>query len=69
MPSDVSSSVGTSKLYTGRFVVSELRRRGVTAILAARDRAKLELLHRLHPSFEIRVASVDDDASLDRGLI
>ena len=54
--------------HTGRFVVSELRRRGFTAILVARNRSKLELLHRLHPSFEIRIASVDDDASLDRAL-
>ena len=78
MPSYVSSAVGTSKPHriavfgasghTGHFVVAELRRRGFTAILAARNRAKLELLHRLHPTFEIRVASIDDDASLDRAL-
>jgi hypothetical protein len=54
--------------HTGRFVVSELRRRGSTAILVGRDRERLELLQQLHPSFEIRVVSMGDAASLDQAL-
>lgn len=54
--------------HTGRFVVSELARRGMEAILAGRDSEKLLAVHKLHPAFETRVASTDDPASLDRAL-
>lgn len=49
--------------HTGRFVVAELRRRGVTPIVAGRDAAKLADLGE-----DARVASVDDAGSLDRAL-
>jgi saccharopine dehydrogenase-like protein len=55
--------------HTGRFVVSELARRGMTAVLAGRDSEKLFALQRTHPAFEIRVASIDDPASLDQALL
>jgi len=55
--------------HTGRFVVAELARRGITAILAGRDSEKLRAVRKTHPPFEIRVASVDDPASIDRALI
>jgi Saccharopine dehydrogenase NADP binding domain len=54
--------------HTGRFVVSELRRRGLTPILSGRDAAKLNAVAEAHPGSETRVASVDDPASLDRAI-
>jgi len=54
--------------HTGRFVVSELRRRGLTPILSGRDTAKLNAVAEAHPGSEARVASVDDPASLDRAI-
>jgi hypothetical protein len=52
--------------HTGRFVVAELRRRGYVPVLLGRDRDKLAAL--AQPGDEVRQASVDDPASLDRGL-
>src|SRR5262245_60621429 len=54
--------------HTGRFVVSELRRRGLTPILSGRDAAKLNAVAEAHPGSEARVASVDDPDSLDRAI-
>ncbi|HEY2556644.1 MAG TPA: saccharopine dehydrogenase NADP-binding domain-containing protein [Diaminobutyricibacter sp.] len=54
--------------HTGRFVVSELASRGLTPVLAGRDRQKLEILTREIPGVEARVADVDDPGTLDRAL-
>ena len=54
--------------HTGRFVAAELHRRGMTAILSGRDGVKLEALGRVHPNSDLRVASIEDPASLDRAL-
>lgn len=54
--------------HTGRFVVSELERRGIPAVLAGRDVEKLSRIGKAHPAFEIRVASVEDPGSLDLAL-
>ncbi|OOG41005.1 trans-acting enoyl reductase family protein [Polaromonas sp. A23] len=54
--------------HTGRFVVSELRRRGWTPILSGRDQKKLEAFGTEHAGLEVRPASVDEPASLDRAL-
>lgn len=56
--------------HTGRFVVSELVRRGWTPVLSGRDATKLQETARLHPGVqpEVRVASIDDTASLDKAL-
>ena len=54
--------------HTGRFVVSELRRRGMTPILSGRDMEKLTALARLHAGAEVRPATIEDPASLDRAL-
>jgi short subunit dehydrogenase-like uncharacterized protein len=54
--------------HTGRFVVSELRRRGFTPILSGRDAAKLNALADAHPGSDARVATIDDPASLDRTI-
>jgi hypothetical protein len=54
--------------HTGRFVVSELRTRGWTPILSGRDSDKLNAIAAAHGGPEIRPASVDAPASLDRAL-
>jgi NAD(P)-dependent dehydrogenase (short-subunit alcohol dehydrogenase family) len=54
--------------HTGRFVVSELRRRGWSTILSGRDPAKLAALGAAHPHAEIRPAPADDPASLDAAI-
>jgi hypothetical protein len=54
--------------HTGRFVVSELHKRGWTPILSGRDAAKLNAVGDAYRELEVRVASVDDPASLDRAI-
>lgn len=54
--------------HTGRFVVSELLGRGWTPVLSGRDLDKLNALGVAHPELELRGASVDEPASLDRAL-
>jgi NAD(P)-dependent dehydrogenase (short-subunit alcohol dehydrogenase family) len=54
--------------HTGRFVVAELLRRGMTPIAIARDAKALSAAN--FPENEVyrRQATIDDDASLDRAL-
>jgi Saccharopine dehydrogenase NADP binding domain len=54
--------------HTGRFVVSDLRRRGWTPILVGRDPEKLSALAEAEPGSEVRVASIEAPASLDQAL-
>lgn len=54
--------------HTGRFIVAELRRRGVATIVSGRDAARLEALAAEHGDVEVRPAAVDDPAALDRAL-
>jgi len=54
--------------HTGRFVVAELYKRGWKTILSGRNAAKLNAVGGEYPQSEIRLASVDDPASLDRAL-
>ncbi len=54
--------------HTGRFVVAELFRRGWTPILSGRDAGKLNALAGGYPKSEVRLASVEDLASLDRAI-
>ena len=54
--------------HTGRFVVAELRDRGFVPLLAGRDAGQLRALAASHPGLDVRPASVDDPASLDRAL-
>jgi hypothetical protein len=54
--------------HTGRFVVAHLRERGFTPVLAGRDAVQLKELAESAPGLEVRPASVDDPASLDRAL-
>lgn len=51
--------------HTGRFVVSELQRRGWKVIAAGRDLRKLQVLGNTRRGLEIRVATIDDRKSLD----
>ncbi|MFJ8914328.1 saccharopine dehydrogenase family protein [Amycolatopsis sp. NPDC102389] len=52
--------------HTGRFVVAELRERGFGVLAVGRDEAKLRALP--WTDLDIRQASVDDPASLDRAF-
>ena len=54
--------------HTGRFVVSEMLKRGWKPILSGRDAAKLNAMGEAHPGLKVRVATVDDPVSLDRAL-
>ncbi|CAG4889598.1 saccharopine dehydrogenase family protein [Paraburkholderia saeva] len=54
--------------HTGRFVVSELLARGWKPILSGRDASRLNAVGADQPEADIRPASVDDPASLDRAL-
>src|SRR5258708_17974306 len=49
--------------HTGRFVVSELFKRGFTPILSGRDAAKLKEAGKAHPGAEERVATMGASAS------
>ena len=51
--------------HTGRFVVAELARRGLSAVAAGRDAGKLAAAH---PGVERRVVDLADPAALDRAL-
>ncbi|HVI06956.1 MAG TPA: saccharopine dehydrogenase NADP-binding domain-containing protein [Candidatus Binatia bacterium] len=54
--------------HTGRFVISELLKRGWHPILSGRDALKLNAMGEAHPGSEVRVATADDPVSLDRAL-
>lgn len=55
--------------HTGRFVVSELKRRGWEIAAAGRDLEKLRALSRDWSGLEIQVASIDDPNGLDKALV
>ncbi|MFD5084292.1 saccharopine dehydrogenase NADP-binding domain-containing protein [Kitasatospora sp. NPDC058406] len=54
--------------HTGRFVVAELRRRGLATVASGRDAARLEELAAEWGDVAVRPATVDDAGSLDRAL-
>ncbi|MGV9693074.1 saccharopine dehydrogenase NADP-binding domain-containing protein [Streptomyces sp. NPDC003444] len=54
--------------HTGRFVVAELLDRGFVPVLAGRDEGKLRAFAESRPELDVRPATVDDPASLDRAL-
>ncbi|MEJ7757282.1 MAG: saccharopine dehydrogenase NADP-binding domain-containing protein [Nocardioidaceae bacterium] len=54
---------------TGRFVVTELIRRGLTPVLAGRSADGLAALAELHPDLHVRRAAADDPESLDLALV
>lgn len=54
--------------HTGRFVVAELRRRGMAVVISGRDATRLEALAAAWPGALVRPAGVDDAGALDRAL-
>jgi len=50
--------------HTGRFVVTELLRRGLTPVLSGRDPARLGQMAGEFPGLEVRQATVNDSGSL-----
>jgi len=54
--------------HTGRFIVAELRRRGIAAIASGRDAARLDKLAAEWGDVAVRPATVDDPDSLDRAF-
>ncbi|MFJ3520574.1 saccharopine dehydrogenase NADP-binding domain-containing protein [Streptomyces sp. NPDC090131] len=55
--------------HTGRFIVAELRRRGIATVVSGRSAAQLEALAADGGAdVLVRPATVDDPASLDRAL-
>jgi hypothetical protein len=68
MPSNPTVAVFGAYGHTGRFVVSELLRRGWTPVLSGRDAEKLAELAAADAGLEARPASIDDPGSLDRAF-
>jgi short subunit dehydrogenase-like uncharacterized protein len=66
MAKDKNIAVYGAYGHTGRFVVQELRKRGWTPIASGRDAEKLKTFAAM--GLEMRAASIDDPASLDRAL-
>jgi short subunit dehydrogenase-like uncharacterized protein len=54
--------------HTGRFIVAELLRRGFAPLAIGRDSVKMEESGFQESNIQIRTASLDDPASLDRSL-
>ena len=54
--------------HTGRFIVAELLRRGFAPLAIGRDSAKMAVAGFQERGVEIRTASIDDPASLDRAV-
>jgi hypothetical protein len=54
--------------HTGRFVVAELLRQGLTPILSGRDAAGLAAMAGQFPGLEARPAAVDDSNSLENAV-
>lgn len=54
--------------HTGRFIVAELRRRGIATVVSGRDAARLEALAAEWADVVVRPAAVDDASALDRAL-
>jgi hypothetical protein len=54
--------------HTGRFVVAELRRRGLVPLAIGRDSARLAAAGFADGGVPIAAATIDDPASLDRAL-
>jgi short subunit dehydrogenase-like uncharacterized protein len=54
--------------HTGRFVVAELLRRGLTPVLSGRDPARLGKMAVEFPGLEVRSATVNDAHELDNAV-
>ncbi|GAB3834641.1 saccharopine dehydrogenase NADP-binding domain-containing protein [Dactylosporangium cerinum] len=54
--------------HTAQFVVAALRRRDVALVLSGRDAGRLHALAAHHPGAQVRPATLDSPADLDRAL-
>lgn len=54
--------------HTGKFVVAELLKRGLTPVLAGRSREKLEKMGAQYPQLKTCIASTDNPRELDSAL-
>jgi short subunit dehydrogenase-like uncharacterized protein len=54
--------------HTGRFVVDELVRRGLTPVLAGRSAERLAAAERRHPGLDLREVGLDDPDRLRRAI-
>lgn len=54
--------------HTGKFVVAELLKRGLTPVLSGRSKDKLDAIGSKYPHLEIRPASIDNSEELDNAL-
>ncbi len=54
--------------HTGRLLVDDLSRRGLAPVLCGRDARRLAALAAEHPGTDVRPASLDAPADLDRAL-
>jgi NAD(P)-dependent dehydrogenase (short-subunit alcohol dehydrogenase family) len=54
--------------HTGRFIVAELLRRGARPVLAGRDADRLQVMSAEKGGLDVRAASTDDPAALDRAV-
>ncbi|MCX4986877.1 trans-acting enoyl reductase family protein [Streptomyces sp. NBC_00572] len=68
MESGLTVAVFGAYGHTGRFVVAELLSRGFVPVASGRDAEKLRALAASRPGLDVRPASIDDPASLDRAL-
>ncbi|WP_030686228.1 trans-acting enoyl reductase family protein [Streptomyces globisporus] len=68
MESGLTVTVFGAYGHTGRFVVAELLERGFVPVLSGRDADRLRTLAASHDGLDVRPATVDDPASLDRAL-
>jgi hypothetical protein len=54
--------------HTGRFIVAEFIKHGLSPILCGRNAVKLNKLHKEFPALDARVADVQDPESLDKAF-
>jgi hypothetical protein len=54
--------------HTGRFIVAEFIKHGLSPILCGRNAVKLNKLHKEFPTLDVRVADVQDPKSLDKAF-
>ena len=68
MPSNRTVAIYGAYGHTGRFIVAELVRKGLTPILSGRHLHKLNGVSEAHGGLEVRVATLDAPASHDQAI-
>jgi hypothetical protein len=54
--------------HTGRFIVAEFIKHGLSPVLCGRNAVKLNKLHKKFPALDVRVADVQDPETLDKAF-